>query len=165
MSVKDRYTAIADALRNQYGTTDKYKLADMPKMINGLEIHNFLDADESLNWPGDGVNKPIKSLSVDTWNKSFLGKTITISFDATWSGFKTGRIGIEYAYQDKNGSQHYYGSWFVPASEEGSKHCATTLLIDTIGTTSFEEQHMYNQCDAAVVKITNPKIVVNPMGG
>ena len=43
MTVSETYTAIGDAIRRQYGTTDKYSLLDMPKMIDNLSIHNLID--------------------------------------------------------------------------------------------------------------------------
>ena len=48
MTATDRLTNLGNALRDQYGTTDKYSLSDMEKMVNGLEIHNFLDDGQKL---------------------------------------------------------------------------------------------------------------------
>ena len=42
MTVSETYTAIGDAIRRQYGTTDKYSLGDMPKMIDYLEVRTSL---------------------------------------------------------------------------------------------------------------------------
>ena len=38
MPVTDKYTDIANALRKQYGTDDKYHLADMPTLIDNLDM-------------------------------------------------------------------------------------------------------------------------------
>ena len=53
MTVSETYTAIGDAIRRQYGTTDKYSLLDMPNMIDGLEFTTFLMKDN--HWKPESI--------------------------------------------------------------------------------------------------------------
>lgn len=167
MTIKNTFTSMADHLRSEYGTPDLLTVDQIKSGINGLHTHNYLDAGQSLSFAKDGEMKPLSGIDAETWDKKFLGKTITISFDAKWSGIGIGnRMGIEYAYIDKTGQDHYYGAWITPNQTQGTQHFAQTFTIDTIGSDSLTEYHMYAQVGAsAKVEITNPKIVINPMGG
>lgn len=166
MTIKGTFTPMADHLRSEYGTSDLLTVDQIKAGIDGLHAQNYLTAGQTLSYPADSPTKALVGIDADFWNESFLGKTITISFDAKWSGYKNGRIGIEYAYTDKSNVPRYYGSWLYPNTEQGSQHVATTFVIGTEEANDLEEYHMYAQTNAdAKVEITNPKVVINPMGG
>ncbi len=105
MNLTDKYVDIANAIRKQYGTTDKYYLADMPTLIDNLEIKNYFTEGQSYDSTVDTAGwKPIEGADIATWN-SLSGKIVTISFDIEWSGIdvSTGtRAGIEYGIAYKN---------------------------------------------------------------
>ena len=171
MSVKDRYTAIADALRSQYGTTNKYKLADMPKMIDGLEIENLVDPGQSYDSQVDKVEygmKPLTGMTVEKMN-AYVGKPLLFSFDVEYSGYKPvsgrNRIGFEYMVKEDDDTSHWYGIWHYPKVANGKAHMVVTNVIDK-PLKSIDAAYIYNQFNTdAHVKITNIKIVVNPVGG
>lgn len=164
MTINSELSNLASGFRKLYGNYDRYSIDDMTRAISGLSIKNYLDPGQSssvLNY------KNLTGITEAIWNQNFLGKTITISFDVTWSNYKGGRLGIEYAYIDKDNQPHYYGSWYTPITPSGSIHVFTDLAIDSSGinTNGFTEKGMYIQAnDDIVAKITNPKIVINPVG-
>lgn len=171
MTVSETYTAIGDAIRRQYGTTDKYKLDDMPKMIDSLHVTNLLDEGQFYDSSIDTVNeKKLNGLNLSDWEK-LTGMTVILSFDVIWSGYdlskeSSHRTGFEYGIKFKNSSELWAGAWLYPNTESGKEHisCSVTLTNDEI--TDIEEGSYYNQLNGeAVVKATNIKIVVNPMGG
>lgn len=118
MTVSETYTAIGDAIRRQYGTTDKYKLADMPTLIDRLEVHNFLDSELFLNSETDNnaiTGKPVTGINVDTWNKYVVGKSVTASFDIEVTNYDSTkysrhRVGFEFQTTHEDGSIHYTGA-------------------------------------------------------
>lgn len=171
MTVSETYTAIGDAIRRQYGTTDKYSLGDMPKMIDSLHVTNLLDEGQFYDSSIDTVNeKKLNGLNLSDWEK-LTGMTVILSFDVIWSGYdlskeNSHRTGFEYGIKFKNSSELWAGAWLYPNTESGKEHisCSVTLTNDEI--TDIEEGSYYNQLNGeAVVKATNIKIVVNPMGG
>lgn len=171
MTVSETYTAIGDAIRRQYGTTDKYSLGDMPKMIDYLEVRNLLDEGQFYDSSIDTVNeKKLNGLNLSDWEK-LTGMTVILSFDVIWSGYdlskeSSHRTGFEYGIKFKNSSELWAGAWLYPNTESGKEHisCSVTLANDEI--TDIEEGSYYNQLNGeAVVKATNIKIVVDPLGG
>ena len=171
MTVSETYTAIGDAIRRQYGTTDKYSLGDMPKMIDSLQIDNLLDEGQFYDSSIDTVNeKKLNGLNLPDWEK-LTGMTVILSFDVIWSGYdlskeSSHRTGFEYGIKFKNSSELWAGAWLYPNTESGKEHisCPVTLPNDEI--TDIEEGKYYNQLNGeAVVKATNIKIVVDPLGG
>lgn len=171
MSLSETYTTIGDAIRRQYGTTDKYSLGDMPKMIDYLKVRNLLDEGQFYDSSIDTVNeKKLNGLNLSDWEK-LTGMTVILSFDVIWSGYdlskeSSHRTGFEYGIKFKNSSELWAGAWLYPNTESGKEHisCSVTLTNDEI--TDIEEGSYYNQLNGeAVVKATNIKIVVNPMGG
>lgn len=171
MTVSETYTAIGDAIRRQYGATDKYKLGDIPKMIDYLEVRNLLDDGQYYDTTkGDSGDKILNGLDLATCQK-YVGKTLLISFDVNWSGYKNdslrnNRTGIEYGIKFKNSPEIWFSAWLYPDSPSGSKHIYTLYNFPNDEVTGIEEGKYYNQLNGeAVVKATNLKIVENPMGG
>lgn len=171
MTVSKTYTALGDAIRKQYGTNDKYSLTDMPKMIDYLEVRNLLDEGQFYDSSIDTVNeKKLNGLNLSDWEK-LTGMTVILSFDVIWSGYDLSkeishRTGFEYGIKFKNSSELWAGAWLYPNTESGKEHisCPITLSNDEI--TDIEEGSYYNQLNGeAVVKATNFKVVVNPLGG
>lgn len=171
MNFNGKMQAISDAFRKQYGTTDKYKLDDMPKLINGLEAKNLVDPGQSYDSQVDKVEygmKPLTGMTVEKMN-AYVGKPLLFSFDVEYSGYKPvsggNRVGFEYAVKAKDGTQNWYGVWYYPKTANGTLHVVTMNAIDK-PLESIDTAYIYNQFGTdAHVKITNIKIVVNPVGG
>lgn len=169
MTLSSTYGALGDALRRQYGTTDKYSLHDMAKLIDGLDIHNYLTEGQSfITENGDHDYKDLKGLdtNVNTW-QPLAGKTIAISFDVTWSGFTSSssmqsRTGIEYGIKFKNNPELWAGTWLYPSNPSGSQHVYGFYHLPDDKITSIEEGCYFNQMNGTV-KATNFKIVVIPL--
>lgn len=163
MTIKDIFTPMADHLRSEYGTSDLLTVDQIKKGIDGLYVKNFLDVGQS--YISDSPNlKALTGISVDVWNKDLQKRWIMISFDVKWSKATSGRVGIEYSYNDPNGNQHFPGCWVNINTAEGQAHPTAYIYVDSKVAGSFVEYHMYNQLnDGAHVEITNPKIVINPM--
>ena len=168
MTVSDNLTAIAAALRAQYGSEEKYNLDDMAKGINGLQIKNLLDPGQTFD---TNVNKDnyigINGLNQDVWNH-LNGKTVTASFDIEWSGYKAdpkiqNRAGMEWAFNTAN-SRFTHGCWLYPTTAAGKKHVSKTFTVPNDKITKVDEGKFYYQM-LGTAKATNIKIVVNPMGG
>lgn len=171
MTVSETFTAIGDAIRRQYGTTDKYKLGDMSKMIDSLQIHNLLDDGQYYDTTkGDRGDKILNGLDLATFQKQ-AGKTLALSFDITWSGYKNysvinNRTGMEYGIRFKNSPEIWLSAWLYPNSPSGSTHIYTFYNFPNDEVTGIEEGCYFNQVNSdAVVKATNFKIVVDPLGG
>ncbi|MRH31652.1 hypothetical protein [Limosilactobacillus reuteri] len=170
MSLIEKTTALADGFRSLYGTTDKYSLADMKTALSGLQIHNFFDKGQSLDTTKGDNAKDLQGLTVDGWNQYLRGKVITFSCDIEWSGYVEStlignRIGFEIQTTDTHNGNQWYGPWYYPQSEAGSTHLLTTQYIPEKAIKSIEYCSAYNQINStATVKVTNFKMVVNPMG-
>lgn len=171
MTVSETYTAIGDAIRRQYGTTDKYSLGDMPKMIDYLEVRNLLDEGQFYDSSIDTVNeKKLNGLNLPDWEK-LTGMTVIISFDVIWSGYDPSkeskhRTGLEYEIKFKNSSELWAGAWCYPNTESGKEHISWPITLPNDEITDVEEGNYYKQLNGeAVVKATNIKIVVDPLGG
>ena len=170
MSLIEKVTALADGFRSLYGTTDKYSLADMKTALSGLQIHNFFDKGQSLDTTKGDNAKDLQGLTVDGWNQYLRGKVVTFSCDIEWSGYVEStlignRIGFEIQTTDTDNGNQWYGPWYYPQSEAGSTHLLTTQYIPEKAIKSIEYCSAYNQINStATVKVTNFKMVVNPMG-
>ena len=169
MTVSETYIAIGDAIRRQYGTTDKYSLLDMPKMIDNLEIKNYFTEGQFYDSTVDTAGwKPIEGADIATWN-SLSGKIVTISFDIEWSGIdvSTGtRAGIEYGIAYKNNPQLWTPTFIYFSKASGTAHVAQNFTLPQDEVTGYDEGDFYAPNTAgAKVKITNAKLVVNPLGG
>lgn len=167
-----KLTNLGNVLRDQYGTTDKYSLSDMAKMISGLEIHNFLDDGQKLvSTSGKPLYAvPLTGLTTEIWNKYLVSQNVTLSCDIKWSGFKKdakqGRLGFEICTQVQDNSYHYNGVWHWLNSDSGEEHISTTWRLNDQSIISIDSAYIYNQINAdATVEITNLKIVINPLGG
>lgn len=171
MSLIEKATALADGFRSLYGTTDKYTLADMKTALSGLQIHNFLNEGQSLDTTNGDGTKDLQGLTVDDWNQYLCGKNVTFSCDIEWSGYIESasignRIGFELQTTDIDNGNHWNGPWYYPHSEAGSTHLSLTQYISEKAIKSIEYCSAYNQINStATVKVTNFKMVVNPMGG
>lgn len=171
MTVSETYTAIGDAIRRQYGTTDKYSLGDMPKMIDSLHVTNLLDEGQFYDSSIDTVNeKKLNGLNLSDWEK-LTGMTVILSFDVIWSGYdlskeNSHRTGFEYGIKFKNSPELWLGAWLYPKSSSGNKHMCFSYTLPNDEVTNIEEGSYFNQINSdAVVKATNFKAVVNPLGG
>lgn len=170
-TINESLTPLGDGFRNLYGTTDKYSAAEMTKLLSGLQIHNLLDDGQSYDSKTDNnAWKGLLGLSVDKWNQYLLGKTVTSSFDVEWSGFSKGtnqdRVGFEIQTAAEDDTHQWYGPWLWPATSAGKQHFLITQTIYGKPIKSIDYGNLYNQLNPeAVVKITNVKMVVNPLGG
>lgn len=170
MSLNDTMTNIANAIRNQYGTTDKYHLADMPTLIDNLEVKNLLEAGQTFDSTVDTSNsKVINGITLDVCN-SLIGKSVTISFDVEWEGWKTNtcqnRVGMEWGFYAEDQTATWANAWVYPNAESGKQHVAATTYIQNKTITGISEGSFFNQINPdAKVKATNLKVVLNPMGG
>ena len=169
MIVSKAYTAIGDAIRRQYGTTDKYSLLDMPKMIDCLEVRNLLDEGQFYDTSKDKGNKTITGLDLAKIN-SLAGKTIVISFDVEWDGFEYtdgyNRSGMEWVINYKNHPQLWMGAWLLPEEEKasGKKHVSVAFTLPNDEATSIFEGAYFNQVKVKSLKATNIKATVDPLG-
>ncbi|MQB84142.1 hypothetical protein DN448_03105 [Lactobacillus reuteri] len=96
---------------------------------------------------------------------------MTFSCDIEWSGYIESasignRIGFELQTTDIDNGNYWNGPWYYPHSEAGSTHLSLTKNISEKAIKSIDYCSAYNQINStATVKVTNFKIVVNPMGG
>lgn len=169
MALTDTYSQIGDAIRQQYGTNDKYSLADMSKMIGGLEIHNYLEEGQNFNL-NSGDYRIITGLDLDGWNK-LIGKTVTLSYDLEYSGYKRddgvhNRVTIEWGLYAEDGTATWLSTQFWPVDSSGKVHVSNSAYIQNKKITSIAEGAAYNQLNLeSKVKFSNIKLVVNPLGG
>lgn len=173
-TINEALTPLGDGFRNLYRTSDKYSVADMAKLLSGLEIHNFLDDGQSYDGKPD-INgyyqKGLTGIDINKWNKFLLGKSVIFSFDAEWSGFNENinsrkRFGFELQTTAEDGTVHYNGLWIYPTASSGKQYSATKLVIYDKPIKSIDYGSMYNQINAdATVKITNVKMYIDPLGG
>lgn len=168
MTVSETYTAIGDAIRRQYGTTDKYSLLDMPKMIDSLQVTNILNEGQFYDTSKDKGNKTITGLGLAKIN-SLAGKTIVVSFDVEWDGFEYtdgyNRSGIEWDIIYKNHPQLWMGVWLMPEKmTSGKKHVSATFTLPNDEATGVFEGSYFNQVKVKSLKATNIKATVDPLG-
>lgn len=171
MTATDRLTNLGNALRDQYGTTDKYSLSDMVKMINGLEIHNFLDDNSFEATLQNGwISKDLTGPDVDTWNKYIAGKTVTFSCDAEWTGYIPGSSGdrffFEFMTTTTDDQPHWNGLYFTPTIKEGKQHITNTVKVSDLPVKSINSIKFWDELNGgSYLKITNIKMTINPVGG
>lgn len=171
MTLSETYTAIGDAIRRQYGTTDKYSLLDMPKMIDCLELRNFLAGNSfEATFQNGWISKDLTGPDVDTWNKYIAGKVITFSCDAEWTGYKYGvsgdRFFFEFTTTDVNNQQHWNGLYFTPTTANGKQHLTSTIQIANTPIKSIDSILFWDELNqGSHLKVTNIKMTVNPLGG
>lgn len=170
-TINEALTPLANGFRNLYGTTDKYSADDMTKLLSNASIHNYLDDGQKLIAGTDSDMVRLTGITKDIWNASLVGKSVTLSFNAKWSEFKKdsnyrNRFGFEYCVQNIDNSYHYYGVWIWPNSESGNQLVTTTWKINDQSITNINSGYLYNQINPnSHIEITNPKIVINPLGG
>lgn len=171
MTVSETYTAIGDTIRRQYGTTDKYKLDDMPKMIDCLELRNFLTGNSfEATFQKEWISKDLTGPDVDTWNKYIAGKTVTFSCDAEWTGYIPGANGdrffFEFMTTTTDDQPHWNGLYFTPTIKEGKQHIASTTQIANTPIKSIDSILFWDELNSGShLKVTNIKMAVNPLGG
>lgn len=171
MSLSETYTAIGDAIRRQYGTTDKYSLLDMPKMIDYLEMRNFLAGNSfEATFQNGWIKKDLTGPDVDTWNKHIAGKVVTFSCDAEWTGYKSGASGdhffFEFTTTDVNNQQHWNGLYFTPTTANSKQHLTSTTQIANTPIKSIDSILFWDELNqGSYLKVTNIKMTVNPLGG
>lgn len=170
-TINEALTPLADGFRNLYGISDKLSVKDMAKLLSGLQIHNLLDDGQYFDTTkGDSNYKILNGLDLATWQK-YVGKTLLISFDINWSGYQNtssenNRTGIEYGIQFKNSPELWFSAWLYPDSSSGTKHVCAFYKLPNDEVTEIEEGSYFNQVNNdAMIKATNIKIVVDPLGG
>ena len=172
MTVSKTYTAIGDAIRRQYGTTDKYKLGDMPKMIDYLEVRNFLAGNSfEATFQKEWINKNLTGPDVDTWNKYIAGKTVTFSCDAEWTDYEPGiavgdRFFFEFMTTTTDDQPHWNGLYFTPTIKEGKQHITSTIKVSDLPVKSINSIKFWDELnEGSHLKVTNIKMTINPVGG
>lgn len=172
MTVSETYTAIGDAIRRQYGTTDKYSLGDMPKMIDYLEVRNFLAGNSfEATFQKGWISKDLTGPDVDTWNKYIAGKTVTFSCDAEWTDYEPGiavgdRFFFEFMTTTTDDQPHWNGLYFTPTIKEGKQHITSTIKVSDLPVKSINSIKFWDELnEGSHLKITNIKMTINPVGG
>lgn len=171
MTINETYTAIGDAIRRQYGTTDKYSLGDMPKMIDYLEVRNFLAGNSfEATFQKEWINKDLTGPGVDTWNKYIAGKTVTFSCDAEWTGYIPGANGDRFLFEfmttTTDDQPHWNGLYFTPTIKEGKQHLTSTIKVSDLPVKSINSIKFWDELNGGShLKVTNIKMTINPVGG
>lgn len=190
MTVKDTFNSLGDGFRNAYGITDQLTFNQMITLANdlvpkniieldtaGFTYHNNTNDDTALT--GSGRPTPLFSSrtakqNTDLLNSLFmLGRsTITISYDIEWSGFKpasdinsvTDRIGYELQVNGiTNDHYNYINCWTYMNKESGKLHQVESYTINKVQFGDVISSNFYVQATVDKVKITNFKIVQNPI--
>lgn len=170
MSLIEKATALADGFRSLYGNEDKYSFADMRTALSGLNIKNYFDEGQSYDSTTDAeTSKALTGLTLASWNNYLCGKTVIISCDINWSGLKVserqGKVGVEFQTLTTDGIRHWNNCWHFPKTESGTAHAVSEQSLSSVPAKQIVNCDIYNLVDAASVKISNIKMVVNPMGG
>lgn len=173
MSLSETFTAIGDAIRRQYGTTDKYSLGDMPKMIDYLEVRNFLAGNSfEATFQKGWISKDLTGPDIDTWNKYIAGKTVTFSCDAEWTGYESGktsglsRFFFEFTTTTTDDQSHWDGLYFTPTTKEGKQHITSTIKVSDLPVKSINSIKFWDELnEGSHLKVTNIKMTINPVGG
>lgn len=167
MSVSDITKPLADHLRAEYGVSDLLTAKQIKAGVGGLHADNLLDEGQFYDSTVDQQRWKMLTGFQDKF-ASILGKTITLSFDVTWSGYdpsKGERLGMEYGLKFKSTPEIWVGLFMYPKTSSGSQHTTVDYYIPQDTITGYDEGELYALADPAMTKITNPKIVINPMGG
>ena len=167
MSVVDKLTAIASALRSQYDTNDLLSLDQMAQGIDNLEVKNLINPDQVSGEVSPQQIIPLQKLDLEWANQNLRGKNIILSFDLEVTDYSADssswRAGFEYSFRHKNGSVEYAGAWIDTSNLKNGKYHATgQLYIDSSEITEIGEGCLYFQLNAKG-KASNFKMFVNPM--
>lgn len=190
MTVKDTFNSLGDGFRNAYGITDQLTFNQMTTLVNDLVPRTIIELDTAgFTYPsntnddtaltGSGRPTPLFSSrtakqNTDLLNSLFmLGRsTITISYDIEWSGFKPNsdinsgrdRIGYELnANGVTNSNYNYINCWTYMNKESGKLHQVESYTINKVQFGDVISSSFYVQANVDKVKITNFKIVQNPI--
>lgn len=171
MPLKDKMTALANGFRKAYDTDIKLSLDQMIQGVSNLNPPNLV-SDVSYDSTVDTKGlKKLNGLTVDVINSNLLGKTVTISCDVDYSGFKieqgiNNRFGIEYGLEFNGASEVWLSAWMTHIQDAGTAHLVKTYVLPSVKCTGINEGYIYDQTSKdAKIKISNVKIFVNPMGG
>lgn len=190
MTIKDTFNSLGDGFRNAYGITDQLTFNQMNTMINDLVPKTIIELDtDGFSFPSNtsddttltGSGKPTPLFSsrtakqnTDLLNSLFMlgSSTITISYDIEWSGFKPtsdinssrDRIGYELNVDTvmKSGF-NFINCWTYLNKESGKEHQVESYTIDKVQFGEVKYSNFYVQASVDSVKITNFKIVRNPI--
>lgn len=190
MSIQDTFNSLGDGFRNAYGITDQLTFNQMITLANDIVPRNIIELDTAgFTYPSNtnddtaltGSGKPTPLFSsrtakqnTDLFNSLFmLGRsTITISYDIEWSGFKpasdinsvTDRIGYELQVNGvTNDHYNYINCWTYMNKESGKLHQVESYTINKVQFGEVRYSNFYVQANVDKVKITNFKIVQNPI--
>lgn len=190
MTVKDTFNSLGDGFRNAYGITDQLTFNQMTMLVNDLVPRTIIELDtagftypsntnDDIALTGSGRPTPLFSSrtakqNTDLFNSLFmLGRsTITISYDIEWSGFKPtsdinssrDRIGYElYVNGVTNSNYNYINCWTYMNKESGKLHQVESYTINKVQFGDVISSSFYVQANVDKVKITNFKIVQNPI--
>lgn len=190
MTIKDTFNSLGDGFRNAYGITDQLTFNQMTTLVNDLVPKTIIELDTAgFTYPsntnddtaltGSGRPTPLFSSrtakqNTDLLNSLFmLGRsTITISYDIEWSGFKpnsdinsvTDRIGYELQVNGvTNDHYNYINCWTYMNKESGKLHQVESYTINKVQFGEVRYSNFYVQANVDKVKITNFKIVQNPI--
>lgn len=190
MTVKDTFNSLGDGFRNAYGITDQLTFNQMITLANDIVPRDIIELDTAgFTYPsntnddkaltGSGRHTPLFSSrtakqNTDLLNSLFmLGRsTITISYDIEWSGFKpisdinsgTDRIGYELQVNGvTNDHYNYINCWTYMNKESGKLHQVESYTINKVQFGDVISSNFYVQANVDKVKITNFKIVQNPI--
>lgn len=191
MTIKDTFNSLGDGFRNAYGITDQLTFSQMTTLVNDLVPKNIIELDTAgFTYPsntsddtaltGSGKHTPLFSSrtakqNTDLLNSMFMNdrSTITISYDIEWSGFKPtndinssrDRIGYELNVDTvtKNSGCNFISCWTYMNKESGKEHQVESYTIDKVQFGEVKYSNFYVQASVDSVKVTNFKIVVNPI--
>lgn len=190
MTVKDTFNSLGDGFRNAYGITDQLNFSQMTTLVNDLVPKNIIELDTagftypsntnddmalmSLGRPTPLFSSRTAKQNTDLLNSLFmLGRsTITISYDIEWSGFKPtsdinsvrDRIGYELNVNGVTSHNYdYINAWTYMNKESGKLHQVESYTINKVQFGEVLSSKFYIQAIVDKVKITNFKIVCNPI--
>lgn len=190
MTVKDTFNSLGDVFRNAYGITDQLTFNQMITLANDIVPRNIIELDTagftypsntnddmalmSLGRPTPLFSSRTAKQNTDLLNSLFmLGRsTITISYDIEWSGFKPtsdinsvrDRIGYELNVNGVTSHNYdYINVWTYMNKESGKLHQVESYTINKVQFGEVLSSKFYVQAIVDKVKITNFKIVRNPI--
>ena len=190
MTVKDTFNSLGDGFRNAYGITDQLTFNQMTTLVNDLVPKTIIELDTAgFTYPSNTSDDTALTVSgrptplfssrtakqnTDLLNSLFmLGRsTITISYDIEWSGFKpasdinsvTDRIGYELQVNGiTNDHYNYINCWTYMNKESGKLHQVESYTINKVQFGDVLSSNFYVQATVDKVKVTNFKIVQNPI--
>lgn len=134
--------------------------------VSLLHAGNSFEATYDTQW----ISKSLTGPSVDDWNKYLVGKVVTFSCDAEWTGYKSGSPGdrflFEFTTTDINNQSHWNGLYFTPTTANGKQHLVSTSVIANNSIKSIDSAVFWDELNpGCYLKVTNIKMTVNPLGG